>query len=247
MRLGLLSDIHGNRVALDAVLADAVGIDRWLVLGDLVAIGVEPVATLERLTALDDVTFIRGNTDRYTVTGDVPPPYPDEVHERPELLGLVTEIARNFTWTQGCLAATGWLDWLAGLPAEHRETLDDGTRLFAVHASPGTDDGIGITPDTIDTAVADVDADLVVVGHTHNAFDCTAANGVRVVNPGSVSNPRPADLRAGYAVIDTGAPGLTVEHRRVEYDREAVVAGIRRSRHPATDFLVGLQYGRHPT
>ena len=117
MRLGLLSDIHGNRIALDAVLADATSIDRWLVLGDLVALGVEPAATLERLTALPDVTFIRGNTDRYTVTGDVPPPYPDEVHDRPELLDRVIEIARNFTWTQGYVAAAGWLDWLGRSPA----------------------------------------------------------------------------------------------------------------------------------
>ena len=137
--------------------------------------------------------------------------------------------------------------WLAALPLEHRETLADGTRLLAVHASPGTDDGRGISPATIDAAVADVDADLVVVGHTHNAFDCTAANGVRVVNPGSVSNPLPPDLRAGYALIDTDGPALTVEHRRVAYDRDAVIDAIRRSRHPAAEFLVGLQSGRHPT
>ena len=60
MRLGLISDIHGNRIALEAVVADGVqqGVDRWWVLGDLVAIGTEPVATLELLTNLAHVQFV---------------------------------------------------------------------------------------------------------------------------------------------------------------------------------------------
>ena len=62
MRLGLISDVHGNRVALEAVVADGVqqGVDVWWVLGDLVAIGVEPIPTLELLADLPGVQFVRG-------------------------------------------------------------------------------------------------------------------------------------------------------------------------------------------
>ena len=70
MRLGVLSDVHGNRHALEAVLADgaAEGVDRWWALGDLVAIGPDPVAVLELLADQPDVVATRGNTERYTLT-----------------------------------------------------------------------------------------------------------------------------------------------------------------------------------
>ena len=77
MRVAILSDEHGNSITLDAVLADVAargGADRFLVLGDLVAIGHDPIGVLERLTALPDVRFVQGNTDRFVVTGQRPVP-----------------------------------------------------------------------------------------------------------------------------------------------------------------------------
>ena len=67
MRLVVLSDIHGNRWALDAVLAAVKRIppDLYVVLGDLAADGPDPVGTLERLRALPNAVFVQGNTDRY--------------------------------------------------------------------------------------------------------------------------------------------------------------------------------------
>jgi len=72
MRIALLSDIHGNSLALDAVLADiaTVGVDGYWILGDIVALGPDPVGVLQRLSTLQNCYFIRGNTDRYLVTGD---------------------------------------------------------------------------------------------------------------------------------------------------------------------------------
>ena len=76
MKLGLISDIHGNRTALDAVIADGArqDVDSWWVLGDLVAIGPEPVATLELVANLPGVRVTRGNTERYVLTRDRPAP-----------------------------------------------------------------------------------------------------------------------------------------------------------------------------
>ena len=77
MRLALLSDLHGNPIALDAVLADieAKGsVDGYLVLGDLVAVGHDPGCVLERLVRLPGARFVQGNTDRYVVTGQRPYP-----------------------------------------------------------------------------------------------------------------------------------------------------------------------------
>ena len=249
MRLALLSDVHGNPIALEAVLRDvarAGGVDAYWLLGDLVAIGHEPVVVLERLAALPEVRFVRGNTDRYVVTADRPPPTVDDAIADPLLIPRLVRVASSFAWTQGYVTGAGWLDFLASLPLEVRETLPDGTRLLAVHASPGRDDGTGLAEEMDDTALGRrlgrPEADLVVVGHTHRAFD-RRVGGVRVVNLGSVSNPVRPDLRASYALLEAHASGCEFELRRVEYDHEAVVEAAQAVQHPAAEFIAAHQRG----
>jgi predicted phosphodiesterase len=250
MRLALLSDIHGNLIALDAVLADIAaqgGVDGYWVLGDLAAIGYAPAATIERLHSLPGVLFTRGNTDRYVTTGDRPPPTPADVARDPGLLAQYTEVTNGFAWTQGYLAATGWFDWLTALPLEARLTLPDGTRLLGVHASPGRDDGDGIHPglsdDEQDAMLIAAEADLICVGHTHVPVDRNVARG-RAVNLGSVSNPVTADLRASYALLEADPSGYHLHHRQVDYDREAVITAIERSGHPSQGHILKLIRGQ---
>jgi predicted phosphodiesterase len=102
MQIALLSDIHGNSIALDAVLADIErvgGVDTHWVLGDLVALGPDQVGVLERLSALPNVHYTRGNTDRYVITGERPPPSPADAQHHPELLPVLAEVAGTFAWT----------------------------------------------------------------------------------------------------------------------------------------------------
>jgi hypothetical protein len=143
-----MSDMHGNRLAVEAVIADAavIGVESWCVLGDLVAIGPEPVQTAELIANLPSVKVVRGNTERYVLTDDRPPPHAEDVIAAPELLQLYGAIQRSFAWTAGALAAHDWLGWLRTLPLEIRDRLPDGTAVLGVHATPGRDDGDGITP-----------------------------------------------------------------------------------------------------
>lgn len=199
MTIGVITDIHGNSVALDAVLADAApfGIDEWWVLGDLVAIGPDPVGVVERLQALPNATFVRGNTERYLTDG--------------------TPHGHGLSWTQEQLGPER-LAWLRAMPLHARVG-----RTLLVHASPGRDDGPGLHPRLTDEHVRVLtrgcDADLVLVGHTHAPVD-RIVDGIRIVNPGSVGNPTQEDLGAGWAVIE----GDDIELRRVAYDRDAVIA-----------------------
>src|SRR5215813_656766 len=193
MRIALLSDIHGNEIALNAVLADIAGLggtDTYWILGDLVALGPSPVRTLDILSALPNPRFIRGNTDRYVCTGDRPSPGIEEAKRNPNLLDTLVELANTFAWTQGMVTASGWLQWLQDLPLEMRVTLPDGTRFLGVHASPGQDDGLGIGPDRdaaeIAGLLADSNADLICVGHTHRPWE-SRIQGIHVVNLGAVS------------------------------------------------------------
>ncbi len=178
MRLAIMSDIHGNATALQAVLDDVEqqgGVDAFWVLGDLVALGPDPVPVLERLAALPNLQATRGNTDRYVTTTAHPSPSTDEVVNDISLVTRFAEVAATFAWTQGAITAAGWFDWLDALPLEKRLSLPDGTRLLSVHAAPGTDEGDGIHDrldnGTLITVLDGCEAELVIVGHTHRPLE----------------------------------------------------------------------------
>jgi predicted phosphodiesterase len=250
MRLAILSDVHANPIALDAVLRDIEergGADEYWVLGDVVAMGFDPAAVLRRLTALPNARFVRGNTDRYVLTGQGAtargPLSVADAQANPDLVPSLVGIAQGLAWTHGYLSATGWIDWLAGLPLEQRLTLPDGTRLLGVHAAPGADDGPGVEPwatdDELRQMLVGCDADLVLVGHTHKPSDRTVG-GVRVVNVGSVSLP-PADRRASYARLDADGDGYRLSLRGVAYDTAAVIRAIYENHvFPNPDWLAAI-------
>ncbi len=255
MRIALLSDMHGNLVALDAVLADIATqdpVDAYWLLGDLAAMGPEPVGVVQRLRALPNLQAVRGNTDRWLT----------DIHQEfPLTPAAISQAARAneseplqlayaMVWAQGALTASGDLAWIAALPLEYRTVLPDGTRVLCVHASPGQDDGLGVRPVMSDAEVAaaldDASADLLFVGHTHWALDRTV-NGVRVVNLGSVSLPVLPDLRASYVILDADAAGYQVQHRQVDYDHQRVIDQAGAIKYPALSVIRAfLQGERRP-
>jgi predicted phosphodiesterase len=243
-RIALFSDIHGNDVALEAVLHDietAGGVDEFWALGDLVALGPNPIRVLDVLTALPNVRILRGNTDRYTYTGtDRPPPSLEEARADASRLTALVECAGTFAWTQGVLSG-GWCDWLEQLPLELRLELPDGTRMLGVHAAPGCDDGLGLLAGSSHAELLDrvrgCEADLVLGGHHHMPLDERVGD-FHLVNLGSVSNPYAPDLRASYVLLHADEQGYRVEHRRVDYDRAAVAAEMHRLRHPGASYVV---------
>jgi putative phosphoesterase len=250
MKIALLADIHGNSLALDAVLADseAIGVDQYWILGDLVAAGPDPVGVLERLSAIQGCFIIRGNTDRYVVTGDRPPPFAKDLGSDSEAIRAFAEVAGTFAWTQGAITAAGWFDWLARLPLEMRVTLPDGTKCLCVHATPGQDDGPGIDKDLSEEEICailrDCDDNLICTGHNHQPIDRKAGNW-HVVNPGSISNPRAPILEASYAILKATRNGYRLEHRLAEYDREQIIRQVNAFRHPGADFIINHMLGLH--
>jgi predicted phosphodiesterase len=247
MRLALLSDVHGNLIALDAVLADIErrgGVDEVLFLGDHVAIGPDPVGVLERIAKLPHARCLRGNTDRYLLTGERP------IHTfgattEAEKVTMRIELANSFSWTQGFVTAAGWFDWIAALPFEIRLVLPDGARLRGVHGTHRADDENTLRPEATDAQLVEllegVDAELVCAGHTHLALDRRLGDRLRLVNPGAVSNPiRPDGGLASYAIVDASATDHEVELRRVDFDHDAFEDSLRAAHHPATEYLIGL-------
>jgi predicted phosphodiesterase len=208
--LAILYDVHGNRPALEAVLADARerGADRWLLGGDYAAFGAWPADCVALLRALgDDATWIRGNWERWQAEPDA---VPDAEVVRSAAVWVREALGPQLVAELGALAVSA--------------TLDD--TLF-VHASPPSDIEPFLQdadPEEDDQLLAGVTQRRVVFGHTHVQFARRSAAGVALVNPGSVGLPWDGDRRAAYATLDDdgGEPQL----HRVAYDWASAAEAI---------------------
>ena len=200
--LGLLYDVHGNLPALEAVLDDCPA-ERFLLGGDYATFGAWPRETIARLRELD-AEWIRGNVDRWLV----------DAADAPDVMLPLIERSREMIGAELCRE-------LAALPA----STTHGGVLYC-HASPLSDMD-SFYPEPHDTDVErlmGVEAERVVFGHTHLAFEREGPGGIRLVNPGSVGMPLDGDHRAAYAVEhDDGR----VELRRVDYDWRASAEAVR--------------------
>ncbi|SHH42331.1 metallophosphoesterase family protein [Halobaculum gomorrense] len=213
MRLGLLSDIHGNRIALEAVLDDMPPVDGLVCAGDVVGYNPWPaecVATVRERA----IPTVRGNHDRAVAAGSA--------------AGFNAMARAGVDHARSALDDDA-IAWLDGLP--ERRAVADG-RVAVVHGHPDDPDHYtrrrefagGLIDSAADRlGVAEADLDALVLGHTHVQHHGVFPEGV-VVNPGSVGQPRDGDPRAAYAVVDLD--DRTVEERRVEYDTDAVAAAV---------------------
>jgi len=205
--------------------------------------------------------MLRGNTDRYVLTGEQPAPHATAA-DAAGSAGLVERyglMAAGIDWTRGVLCQADLLGTLAGLPPELRLRLPDGTRVLGVHASPPADDGPGIRPDIPDEQLsrllAGCAADVVIGGHTHLAAD-RLVDRIRALNPGSTGIPeRPGE--ASWLLLEYGdgpehhdepghdaAGGLKAGHRMVSFDADAVARDLRARLHPNAEFVAAILTGR---
>jgi len=195
MTVALISDIHANKPALDAVLDDTPDVDGFVNAGDVVGYNPYPGECVEAVRELGAAS-VQGNHDR-AVAGDAS-------------FGFHSTAGRAVEWTERHVDDET-VDWLGDLPQE-RETVFGETRVKVVHGAPGAPDRYTYPRDFSPSLLGD--EDVLVMGHTHVQGKERYEEGV-VVNPGSVGQPRDGDPRAGYALLDE--EDGTVELRRVEY------------------------------
>lgn len=215
MKVLIISDVHANPWALRAVVHAAGPADCVLCAGDTVSYGPDPRATLDALRAAG-VIAVRGNHDHAVAFGADPKASPAK---QPLALAMRA-------WTRSQLEPTD-IAWLARLPL--RLTWEvGGTRFAVVHATPR--DPLydyhlrpDASPDSMGELTAGIDAEVLVVGHTHWPL-LRAQDGLQIVNPGSVGQPLDGDPRAAYAVWEDGRIAL----RRAEYDQAPVLAALGR-------------------
>jgi predicted phosphodiesterase len=208
VRVAALYDIHGNLPALEAVLAevDSEGVQRIVVGGDVLwgPLQSECLAALRRR----DAVFVSGNCERDVLTAS------DE----------------SSAWCRDQLTA-GERDFVAGWPATVELDLDGLGRVVFCHATPRSDveNLTRSSPDAdVIAALADVEADVVVGGHTHVQDDRRLGGGRRLVNAGSVGLPYQGEHGAFWALL-----GTDVELRRTPYAADAALESLAGSGFPS--------------
>lgn len=250
MRLAVLSDVHGNLAALDAVLATLEEIegtlDRIWVLGDLAAFGPHPAASIRRVRELagrwpDRVSLLQGNTDRYLATGErraIHPPVDRESF--PGLAGELRDRDLSLAWTVSRLGFDEH-SFLAGLPREPlRLEVPGFGGVVGYHGLPGDDEG-WLDPETplpnpdFQAAFAGLGGRLGIGGHVHLPMD-RSFRGWRLLNAGSVGAPR-ARGGAEYLLVDFAGGQATVHPEAVAYDEAAAVADLGAAGAPAADWM----------
>jgi diadenosine tetraphosphatase ApaH/serine/threonine PP2A family protein phosphatase len=224
MRIAVLSDIHSNLPALDAVLAAAGDVDAIWHLGDVVGYGPDPDGVVERLQSIGAIG-VRGNHDAAAAGGS-------------EIDWFNPDARRAMEWTRAAMSRDT-VDWLAALP--ERATLH-GCAL--VHGSPREPIWEYITsPEVARENLAVLTSPIGLHGHTHVPVawleegrrvellraapeDTLELRGRRaLVNPGSVGQPRDGDPTASYLILDPEAGRIS--WHRVRYDIESVQRAMR--------------------
>lgn len=218
-RFAVISDVHANLEALEAVLAQIKGAN-IVCLGDLVDYGAEPNEVIARLRKTGTKS-IMGNHDSAVLTGDISMFNP--------------RAAISAMWTRTVLSKES-KEYLEDLPDELRMHVED-VELYFAHGSPDDHLWEYIDPrtdsDLFGFYLGKLKVQGIGLGHTHIPFVSKEKNGV-VFNPGSVGQPRDGDRRAAFAFVKVKEGSVEVEERRVEYDYEKAASKILAARLPSS-------------
>ena len=217
MRIAVISDIHGNQLALEAVLADLShqsAVDHVVIAGDLCLNGPCPRQILEMVQELH-CPVIQGNVDLEVVN---------------EALGKGEKKRTTVGWTREQIGQTG-IDYLASLPFSHLVANPGGSNLLIVHANPlNLEDAIfPNAPDSeLERLLGKMEPAVgaLAFGHLHIAYTRRWRH-LLLADVGSCGVPRDEDLRASYAILTWQDDTWQAEIRRVVYDVNAVVKQLK--------------------
>lgn len=241
MRIALISDLHGNELALAAVFADIErhGVDETICLGDVATLGPRPREVIGRLQH-HGCRCVLGNHDAFML---------DE-----ELIRTYTEVpivVEAVDWCRDRLSASD-LEFFAGFRTTIPMELAPGANAFWYHGTPRShmEDLLAtLTPEQVDECLAGTTATVMAGGHTHLQM-LRQHRGILIANPGSVGMPfrefangcAPEILaHAEYAIVEADADGVTVSLRRVALDKAALKKEAAASSNPICRALE-LQY-----
>lgn len=225
MKIAVLSDIHANTWALEAVLERISHVERIYVLGDIVGIGPRPGEVIDILGKDKRVRSVMGNHDHNTLHDTELGPT-EIVPRRP-----------HHEWMRSQLSS----DQLAALEAPFDMELNEDLSIRFMHRHPD-DCGSKVPyfnrpyPEVLDDFYSDVPGDVLFFGHTHFPLDVIGRGGRRYVNPGAVGVQN--NGLASYVTMDTTKGPGTIERSEVPYEKDAVVEELDLKEVPYHRFII---------
>lgn len=226
MKIAVLSDIHGNMEAFNAVLADmkTKRVDKVFICGDLAMAGPEPAVAVDFLQDFD-ATIIQGNTDEMIVKNIIPP----------------NEIMANALKYAQEMLSEEQKEFLESLPFSHLEEIE-GLQLLFVHGSPRRNNE-DILPSQSEEKIAEIISgakeDIIFCGHTHLPCGYQIKKQT-VVNVGSVGRPFSEVPEACYVTVNINKDEAEILHHFVPYDVETAAQKLRKTGFWGADALADM-------
>jgi len=232
MKLAFISDVHGNAMALDAVLEDIKKreIDQIIVLGDICYRGPEPKRSLDLVRSLN-TDVIKGNADEWIVRGIKKGEVPESVHAM---------MSKERDWSATKLDDES-VNYLKNLQDELKLEFDS-IKIHAFHATPTSLFNV-VPPDESNEKVLEKlvtnDADIFIYGHIHKSF-VRFIGGKCMVNTGSVGLPFDGLNKASYAIVEINESNFDISIARVDYDVNKVIKQFDQSDYPNKEVMVKI-------
>ena len=238
MKIAVISDIHGNMEALEAVMEDISKqeCDKIFVLGDYAMAGPEPSEAVEYFLKRKDkpeFKMIQGNTDLMIAD------YSEELYENLKTKApIMAEALKNDTEILNPLGKV----FLKTLPIQ-LEVEEEGVKFLLVHGSPRKNNE-DILPDTpleeVEKMTENVDADVILCGHTHIPCVFQTSKKKTIVNAGSIGRPFTPEPKSCYLTVNVENGECIFEHHFIEYDKERASEKLRKREFKGADKLADM-------
>jgi putative phosphoesterase len=228
VKIAALSDIHGNATALNYVIKDMEkqGINKVIILGDVVMKGPSPAEVMNELKKLDILGWIKGNTDVwFEEIGENDEPKTDK---EKKLYSFYSYARKKMNKED--------IEFINNLPVEYSLTYN-GIKILCVHGTPKSiveaiDNSVPV--EEIKEAIKDVKEDVILCGHSHCSF-IGEIDGKKIFNAGSIGNPFDNDNRASYGILDFSNENVELINRRVSYPINELLVIAAKNNFPYLD------------
>lgn len=232
VRLAFISDVHGNAVALEAVLADIKqkSVDKVYVLGDLCFRGSEPNRSLNLIRSMD-AEVIKGNADEWIVRGIREGEVPEEA---------LRMMRSERDWSLSKLDDDS-VQYLNNLPTELNISCKK-VNIHAFHATPNSLFDVVQPSESYNELIKKIfvkDVDIYIYAHIHKAY-IKYTGGKCIINSGSVGMPFDGLNQSSYAIVDINESYYTTSIVRVGYDVNKVIQQFKESNYPNAEFMINI-------
>lgn len=242
MKIGVISDIHGNILALERVLKEFKerNVEKIICCGDFMGIGPHPEEAIKKMMEYKNkLIAVRGNHEKYLLDG-----IPEVVHD--DKRALSDDEINNHRWVHNKISNES-KEFLRSLPLFQKIEIE-GKKIYIVHYPMKEDGGYKKhikcpNINECEELFSDIDADIFFFGHTHTAVEIEKDNKL-YVNPGSLGCP----MNTNYAccgILDIYNEKTSFEHLNLEYDADSVREEIENLKYPFYKGILRMFYSEH--